>query len=95
MLNYNFKESPVLWLHFSIDYASISGNYIRYWSFDTLDNVTLKEGPEPNNFGSLVQGQVEMGVLMNDRTTHNFLYLISFAISIYLLQKLYLFSKGV
>ena len=36
----------------------ISGDYVLYWSFDTLDNVILLEGTKQNNFGSLVFGQV-------------------------------------
>ena len=35
-----------------------SGDYVLYWSFDTLDNVILMEGTEQNNFGSLVFRQV-------------------------------------
>ena len=36
----------------------ILGDYVLYWSFDTLDNVILLEGTKQNNFGSLVFGQV-------------------------------------
>ena len=37
------------------------GNYVRYWSFDTLDNLIQMEGTVESNYeNALVTGQVDM-----------------------------------
>ena len=69
-----------------------SGNYIRYWSFDTLDNVTLMQRQRQSNFGSLVFGQVEMHVGVCNRASQstNLNEKYPFLILIYI-EKLYSF----
>ena len=36
------------------------GDYVLYWSFDTLNGLMPMEGTERTNFCPLVAGQVEM-----------------------------------
>ena len=43
-----------------IMYLSIifSGDYVLYWSFDTLENLTLMRLNNASDFDSLIPGQV-------------------------------------
>ena len=36
---------------------------VLYWSFDTLENLTLMEGSEKSNFSALVAGKVRLNQL--------------------------------